>query len=515
MRAEVKTVQAGTTGQAGQAILWNTALLPFTYLLPLVSSIIVARALGPSEYGVFAILSGMIGTLYTYLDLGVARAIPRFVPEVQATRGHKDVGPFVLSVLLLRSCVGFVAVGVMIIFANPIGKLFGIADGGLSYITMASTLVLISLFYTTFDSVLLSFLKTREVNVVTLLYGIMRPVLIAISVLVRKDVFSLLVAWLVSDLFKAAMFFRLAISITGLPRRMFPLSAAPDLFKRFLCYSASFYAFRTARYFLDLPFSALLLASFGLADQVGYLSVAFLLASRFIALSNIPLQGIQGPILTRSTLDITGLSLKKTYSLLTKLNLLVTLPPGIFLVLTSHALVKLLYSVDFVTSARLAPILIGGLVVSNLGMVSTSVLQVYEKYREQIFGLTVAVAVMFLSSSILVPRYQGFGSALAISVSTMVLAVLNTVLCHWRLDVVYPFRFLGKVLAGCGMMTATMLSYERVHPLESWTSVAVALFLSGTVFVTVWKLLGGFEAEERDYMAHAKVPFGDIVMKFL
>ena len=77
--------------QVSRAMLWNAVLQPARLVAGLASGIILPNVLTKSAYGTIALLGAMAATLGLVLDLGVERALVKFLPEIEARYGREGV----------------------------------------------------------------------------------------------------------------------------------------------------------------------------------------------------------------------------------------------------------------------------------------------------------------------------------------------------------------------------------------------------------------------------------------
>src|SRR5947209_9633775 len=74
--------------RAGGAMLWNVVFLPIKALLAIIVSVVLVRGLLRDGFDAYAIATSLLATIGLYSDLGIERALPRFVPEVERTYGR-------------------------------------------------------------------------------------------------------------------------------------------------------------------------------------------------------------------------------------------------------------------------------------------------------------------------------------------------------------------------------------------------------------------------------------------
>ena len=94
----------------GRQTLWNYLIFALSKSSTLLMTIVVARILGPTEFGIFA-LAILVVNLFDYVkDLGVASAL------VQNRRDWSVLAPTGLTLSVL---FGLVASGLLVVTAGP------------------------------------------------------------------------------------------------------------------------------------------------------------------------------------------------------------------------------------------------------------------------------------------------------------------------------------------------------------------------------------------------------------
>ncbi|HUS15717.1 MAG TPA: hypothetical protein VM536_11955, partial [Chloroflexia bacterium] len=88
--------------RASAAAFWNAAFVPLKLLAKLVASIVVVRVLRSDGFAVVTQLTALLGTLGMVSDLGLERALPRFIPEFEMTEGRAGLNRLLRRVTLLK-----------------------------------------------------------------------------------------------------------------------------------------------------------------------------------------------------------------------------------------------------------------------------------------------------------------------------------------------------------------------------------------------------------------------------
>src|SRR3712207_9157150 len=71
------------------ATFWNTLTLPLNLAVGVVTSVLYYQILSLEQVGLIFLLTSLASTIGLYADLGIERALPRFLPEVERHGGRR------------------------------------------------------------------------------------------------------------------------------------------------------------------------------------------------------------------------------------------------------------------------------------------------------------------------------------------------------------------------------------------------------------------------------------------
>src|SRR5690242_20569316 len=89
--------------RAGRGVFWNAVFLPLKLGLGFVASVVVIRLLNINSYPVYLAVTALLSTLGIVSDLGVERALPRYIPEVEIREGRAGLGRFLRRVAWIKA----------------------------------------------------------------------------------------------------------------------------------------------------------------------------------------------------------------------------------------------------------------------------------------------------------------------------------------------------------------------------------------------------------------------------
>ena len=103
----------------------NTALLPVRIGVSLFTSIVYYQVLPKGEVGVLLLLQNLANTLGTYVDFGIERTLPRFLPEMEERRGRFGVTRLIGKALFAKVAILVPVAVALFLLATPLAHSLG------------------------------------------------------------------------------------------------------------------------------------------------------------------------------------------------------------------------------------------------------------------------------------------------------------------------------------------------------------------------------------------------------
>src|SRR3712207_4041637 len=102
------------------ATFWNTLTLPLNLAVGIVASVLYYQILSRAQVGLIFLLTGLASTIGLYADLGIERALPRFLPEVERYGGRQAVQQFIRQMIKLKLGILLILIVLLNLLAGPI-----------------------------------------------------------------------------------------------------------------------------------------------------------------------------------------------------------------------------------------------------------------------------------------------------------------------------------------------------------------------------------------------------------
>lgn len=558
--------------RATLAAFWNAAFLPLKLIVKLLASIVVVRVLTRADFTVVTQLQALLGTLGMISDLGLERALPRFIPEFEMADGRAGLSRLLRNVSLVKALTMVPFVLSLVLFPDFFTTQFHIETAsarimgqrGPDYdpflLGMIAAMLVLGAASDVSIQVLYAYFRQKMTNALDILNALLIPGLQALLVGVFKlSVFGALVALLVGTAVSVVLSLRLMFRALGDERLGLrkvthrPPKAEPapngrtprrpstrSVWQRFTAYSAMMYVMTLSSALYDqslvvLALGLLITDNVRLATEVALIGLAFKFVRQLLQALVVPLTGVQTPLFARLYAEGRLDGLQTAYASLTRFLILVLLPAGVGLIIMSRNLLVLLYlqpnKTNVLPPDQLAAavtacaILTIGLFGESMISIALNVLMVYEDYQ----AVLIARAFALLSIPLLIvlePPFGVVGVAAAVSIAALSSRFVALIFGLRRLGLQFPLAFLGRValatlpiLVVIGPLALLLPDAPPKIPSLEWFMLGFAnagLVLAAVfLFWLVFRRLGGLLAEDKQRFAGMRLPGIKLLLRYM
>lgn len=486
-------------------MVWNVLSAPIKAALTLATSIVVARMLGPQDYGSYAILLSILATLGQYTDLGINRSLPRYVPQAEVRFGRSGVEALLRDVLAVKGILTLATLGAVNLFAGWFLSAFDLGTANLVWIRIVTVIFAVEVFREIASRVLASYFRQKLTNAVEMITLAAHPLLAALALGYGFGISGALAAMAaVSLLGGMLLWLGAARVILRTPERA-PVTDPHETSRAMMPHAGTIYFLLVTKYFAELSFVVFLLAWAGMDKAaIARFAIAYKIVGMIMNLLAIPLQSVQVPLMARMDAAERPEGFAQAYTLLLKYLIFVLGPGACLMVLVAPEMVTLLYGDAYGGTESLIRILVPLFALETLLSLSSNVLMIKGNYREMmglrwasLLGGVVITAAALRESLVLV--------ALAVGLVRVLIAVVGYSIAARRHGLAFPAEFTARVLAAGSGLTVMAWAALRFAP-----PGLPALLLAGGAgvlgFVVTFRLLGGFNADEKKLLQHLPVP---------
>lgn len=529
--------------QVSKAVVWNTAFVPLRLVAEVLATLVKLNFLSQAGYGLLALVSGANNGLGTVVDLGTARALPKYIPEVSRLGGPRAVLRLLTVVLALQlAMLAVLALGLATLYREPYldalrrrvledpqlgpadqtGLLGLLSNFGWLVIAAIVALLFLGVCYDMLMAYLNSFFKQRAWNSIALAAGMLPQLLSVAAILTLADgwdILGVLVASVVAPAIAVGLagwqVLRLWLEQhTWAPEAQTPVLApgTPWLPPGFVPYTAVSFLMTMTDFLASASF-AIYLAG-GVSDAA-VLTAGAALAKMALGYLYTPMVGVQVPLFTRVRQGEGG-TLNGAYQSLVRLQLLLFVPGGVGLMLLAEPAL-LVVGPQYLAAAPIVWVLVPCLFLESLLTTAHNALIVYERLRIIVASRLITLAVVAPLAWLLPPRLGLVGVALAFGLARLAAGLWVTGSGMRLLGLRWPWPFTARVLGATAAMGLLLLVVRGLLPplpvdVTLGDRLREAAWLLGLAvigaagFFLALRLLGGLDAQDRAQLARLRLP---------
>lgn len=539
MAPSAKAGRPSLAAQAGQAVVWNTLFLPAKFVAEIVVNLLQLNILSVTAVGMLSLIRAAVGGFGMWIDLGIERALPKFIPELQRSGGNHAVRQLLLRVTAVKlGVLAVFAAGLWLLRERFLGKLaedlanmerlsaverapllLQLEQNGWFFITAIVLLLVLGSIYDVLIAYLISYFRQRAWNSITLANALVLPLLISLGLLLGWDITGVVMAMLataVIGVFLAGWQVRAVARAHASDAQ--PPSDDPGALRRFVPYSALSYLFNISDFAASASLGIFVL---GNLRDAALLWTGVSLVRQILAYLYTPVVGLQVPLFTRARAG-EGATLPGAYAAVTRILLLFLLPGAVGLMLLARPLVLAQYP-QYIAMAPVILLLTPLLFLESLLSTSQNALMVAERYRPIILARLVAfVSVPLLL--LLAPRYGPVGAAAALGAGRVLAGLIVFVAGARLLELRFPWDFAGRLAVASAAMGLLLLLLTSLLPDTAQTyadrfllffETMLVAACAGALFVLVLRLLGGLDERDRAQLAATRLPLKRFVLRIL
>lgn len=495
--------------RVSSAMVWNSALFPVKFALALGSGIILTRVLSKHDYAQYSLVLFTAALIGTYVDLGMERSVARFTPEIELHAGRQGLEKFFARLFGIKMLIILPVVLAFAIAPEFFIRVLALGEDGEVLLLGIALLVILGAVSDVFIQFLYTHFKQVATNLLDIVASLVQPLLVVGAAILTTGVVGVVAAMVFSSaLLDALAAWRARALVNQIPFRdgNMPLR----LWSRFAYTSALNFIITGTSALGEPGFAALVLTGSKQLTAVAVLAVGYRFVQYFLRFLVAPLTGIQTPLFARLYSENKMEQVREAYSTLTKFFVMVLVPCGVAMILLAPRLIPFLFTETYEASAAVAIILVILLFGETLTSIPQSMLIVFQESRAVLWTRLIALLIIPLLLW-LVPLWGAVGAAFAMGAPRLLSRVYATVYTARHYNIRFPFAFLFRVSAA-SLLAAVPMFFARD---ADWWWLVGASALFGFLFLGLFKLFGGFDAQEKERLATLNLPYKDVVLKWL
>ena len=506
-------VPGGLAAVVGRAALSNAALVPAQAVLSMVASAIIARVLGTSLFGTFAVFTALRASLLFYTDLGMSTAGSKFFPEVIEREGRAGAYRLIRLQAAITGAAAAVWILVLAGAASSTRDLLAIAPQHAFIIPAAA----IALVIDECGRVAYVFLWGRfahhRVNVANLLGAAALPVFVTAAALGDGGLSAIVTAAVAAGLVRTVLLW----IATWMELRQIPClpdpRPVPDLVGRFVRLGGVSWVDKWSGYLYGASFVTLVLATFLDKAAIGQFALAVEFTVRVLSLVLSPTHGLVLPAIATVFTDGTAAQRQRLFTAALRTLGLWLVPAGVLLIAAAPYVIPGLYSDQYRQAATLTQIVAVFYFAeyaiyspANAVLLAGERLWIYTRIKL----VSLALLPLFVVAVRVLPLHgiAALHGAMRLAFAVALLVAASRV---QRLQL--PTAFYARTMAAAALAALTGGAAGALLGPRGWAGVVASAAALG-VTLLAYRRLGCLGQEERDTLERLNVPGAQWVLRF-
>jgi len=454
------------------------------------SRMVIARLLGPDDYGLISLGFAGLMIATTLSLMGFNSGMGRYIAYYRGKEDEARIKGTIISALKVTVPMSFFFmilfffgadwISIHVFHENDLTPVLMIFAIGIPFWTLTTIFVSISIAFQQIQ---------YHVYTMYIFKDTFKLIAIVILILLGYGVIGAAVGWILAAIGMAVL------SFYFVEKNVFPIlrstvksiSTAKELF--YFSYPLIFVGVS------DLVTGwtdTFMLGYFCTATEVGIYNAA-LPTSKLLAVVLSPIGMIFGPVIVglyaKNRLD----ELRKTYSSVAKWIFTIVFPGFLLMVLFSERIINILFGVEYVSGSTALGILAFGVLITAMVGPAASVIGAYGKTKIIMWCSFFGASVNVVLNLVLIPVYGMNGAAVATGFSLALITVLHLIFAY-RIGGVQPFRWsYVKPLFAAVIAVAVVYGITQYVIGVSLISLVVMLFVFGLLYFVLLLVMKGFD----------------------
>lgn len=386
-------------------ITFSTQLI--TVILGVITSIILARTLGPANFGIYSIITLTITVLGTFGSLGIAISNTYYGVKKEYKwndiASNSFIAAFILGIILIISFL-------LVFFFYP--SFLKNIDTTLIIIATITTPFTLLMPY--FQYILLGQNRIKEFNFTNIIQSVLYISLVIVILFFNNSLQGVLSSWTVS--FVIAAIIPVIFVYKSNP---FKLHFNIDIFKKTTIFGLKGYLGNVIQFFnyrIDIFLISMILSNYA---SVGYYSISVALAE---SLWYLP--GVVGTLVFARTPGLTDEDKNRSTPIICRNTFFITLILSIILFITANYIILILYGPTYLPAVKPLWVLLPGVIALSVCKVLSNEIAGRGKPMINTYAAIISLAVNIPLNLLFIPQLGIIGSALASSIAYFVSAII-------------------------------------------------------------------------------------------
>lgn len=447
------------------------------YVLALVSSAIIARALGKSDYGTYAYIIWMCGWMIALSNIALPTTIIRYVAECRGADRIDQAERLSKKYLTEQSITTVIICLFFVVFTY-----FFQPEAIKEQPQITALFICIAVFfkarYIYMNSIAKGYERFDLEAISSVVVGVMGVALVAVLAYYQSDVTEFVVAYLLTSfLLMFALWLLFKINKIRLRRG----AVDGELLKQATDFKRATVLLGMVGIFGNRTVEMMLLGQFASSEQVAYLTIAAALTKGFVDLLTVGLTSVLMPSMANAIGRSRTDELQKLFLESTRFYLFCGVGIAFSGILLAKPVIAAVYGADFLSGAWVMSWTMG---ISGMAMSGAAVgayLSTTNNQRLRVKFAATVITCNIILAVILVPKLGLVGAVISIGVSALIGLILGFQWVVRNLGATIPFgRYFRIILSG---VLAILIVYGPVYYYDDLLISFFAFFLYAFLYL--------------------------------
>ncbi len=428
--------------------------------------LIIARYLGPSEYGVLILALSVFGILSVIASLGFQGGLLRFIPEFQEKKQQGKIRPAVYYALKIVLPISLIISLILIIMSDYI-SIFIFHNPEL---TLILQIISISIPFTAITSIFLgTVMGLKYVKYRLYIDDIVKPgsrlILVFSAFILGFGLFGSIIAYTLSFLIAMLAGFYFFLKITS-GHQSLSLSEKRGLF------SYSWPLMLSSIIFIVMgQIDSLMIGFFKTSSDVGIYNAALPTVDILVVVPN-ALMALFLPVISSLHARNKIGQINELYKRVVKWVLMISSPLFFTFILFPNQILNILFGIDYSSGGLPLSILAIGYFISVVLYPSYDIINLFKKTKFHLYNSIFAVSLNIILDYFLIQTNGIVGAAIATSITYSILGFTATLVAY-KFFKLNPYRKSIIRVIGAGIITALIF-----YTVKSFINFNLVMFIS-------------------------------------
>jgi len=462
-----------------------------TALLGYAIRIILARSLSVRDYGLFFAVFSFVSFLLFFRDLGLNRAMVKYVAEFKAKRKYRAIKTAISTVFISQIGLSVVFGAVLILFSGFLAEKYFREDTAKILLILYAAYIIFSGLVMWIRTCLQGFQKIRTLSFVEPLRNTLTIAFILLLT-AKFGVVGVLIAYIASWVITFSVF-------TPFVLKAFPIFKYRKI--DFWPITKKLYLFAIAVFFTSIgsriisQFDTLLLTYFRSLEEVGIYQVVLPSASIFLFFSA-AISPVLYPIVSELWAKKDKKRLVEGIRLLHKYAFIASIPPILMIFAFSSIFINIFFGADYVPGALAFQILIIGVLIFLVSKINSDVLAGIGKPKEVTKIIGMAAASNIVLNIALIPKYGIEGAAIATAASYLLTMAFSTIRLRKYIKIHVPWVQWAKTFISGAVFLGIVYYVKGLVKMNVWLEVLITVIPAGIIYLLLLHFLGILDVPE-------------------